>query len=261
MWIVNLTLFLLVVLLFTLDRVRNSTTYEGFEYSSKLSVKDIENLKKGQAIMTRMLKDFDAICIKNNITYFIFAGNLIGQRLYGGWIPWDADVDLYVAEKDYNKLKNVLVNTPLKNTWYQTLETDRHYLRPIGALPIGKIHDLTSCYKKCQDGTKWHNGLQIDLNTYKVVNNKIVFNTRNPGELRIEKGISLPDIFPLKRVKYDNIVVNSPQNPDKMLDLHYGKKWREIPPISSRYPHEGRIDPNNTCEHHYKMYPNLYPSR
>ena len=36
-------------------------------------------------------------------------GNLLGAILYKGWIPWDGDVDIMVAEEDFEKLKDVKI--------------------------------------------------------------------------------------------------------------------------------------------------------
>lgn len=258
-WLVYAMLsYFLGLILILSSSLQQGTVYQNFAYSGRLTVQDIFHLKQGQSMMTEMLRQLDSICTQHNIAYFIFAGNLIGQRLYGGWIPWDADVDVYVAQSDYDRLKEILIRSPPSKTWYQTLETDSSYYRHIGALPIGKLRHLESCYLKCQDGEKWHNGLQIDINTYEIVDGKIVFGTRNKGEKRIEQSIELADIFPLIRVPYDGITVSAPRDIDKMLDLHYGEKWRQLPPISKRFPHEGKIDPHSTCEHHKLQYPQLY---
>lgn len=241
-----------------------STIYENMEYSSKMSIKNIQDLKKGQSIMTNMMKDLDDICTKNNISYFIFAGNLLGSCLYKGWIPWDGDFDIYVFYNDYDKLKQLLKYNPPKNTWYQTLETDTNYTKwfgiqlPNGLYPSGKLRHLKSCYLNNQDREQWHSGFQIDINLYNIIGNNIVLSNEMKGDKRVQSGIKATDIFPLKRVKYENIMLNAPKNPEMILDLHYGKKWRKKPKIKDRYPHEGVLDPNNTCKFHFKMYPELY---
>src|SRR6056300_956496 len=97
----------------------NFTNYDNFEYSDKLTVNDIKELKKGQKKMSNMLKVFDELCQKHNIRYFLIAGSCLGSVLYKGWIPWDADIDLEVHEEDYDKLKTIL-KTELPNTmWFQ----------------------------------------------------------------------------------------------------------------------------------------------
>ena len=88
-----------------------------FEYSDKLSNDNIIQLKKGQIKMGNMLKEFDKICQKHNVRYFLIAGSLIGALGYNGWIPWDGDVDLEVMKRFITLLKNALKTELPENMW------------------------------------------------------------------------------------------------------------------------------------------------
>ena len=118
---------------------------------------------------------------------------------------------------------------------------------------MGKIRDINSCYKNCQDGTMFHNGFMLDLNLFYIRDNKLVM----PDNLKVNY-MTYNDVYPLKRVQFDNIMINIPNNSEKYLIRNYGKKYYNNLPINMRYPHEGILDPHNTCEHHYKLYPNMY---
>jgi len=249
--IICLILFLIYYLKKNKD---NFTNYDNFEYSDKLTVNEIKELKKGQKKMSNMLKIFDELCQKHNIRYFLIAGSCLGSILYKGWIPWDADIDLEVHEEDYDKLKTIL-KTELPNTmWFQDNDTDKYY--PKNNNIIGKIRDLNSCYIEYTNngGTQWHNGIQIDINIYKILpNGSILF----PDQIRTNY-LTINDIYPLKRVPFEDFHVNIMKNSEKYLDRNYGKGWRKILPIKERYPHEGKIDGTKTCPFHYEKYPNLY---
>lgn len=52
------------------------------------------DLRKMQLIQLEMLTEFDRICRKYEIEYFIIAGTLLGAVRHGGFIPWDDDVDV-----------------------------------------------------------------------------------------------------------------------------------------------------------------------
>lgn len=231
------------------------TNYDNFEYSDKLSIDNIKHLKAGQIKMGNMLKEFDKICQKHNIRYFLIAGSLIGLLKYGGWIPWDGDIDLQVHEDDYDKLKTALKKELPKNMWFQNHETDKHHLK---SEFTHKIRDLNSCYIEYTNngGTRWHNGLQIDIVIYKEKNGKISF----PDDKKYY--FTIDDVYPFKRVPFKNgndlFNVNVMNNPNKYLNKKYSKNWTKILPKDKRFPHEGLIDAFNTCKFHYDKYPNLY---
>jgi hypothetical protein len=137
--------------------------------------------------------------------------------------------------------------------WFQNYETDKYY--PKNNNIVGKVRDLNSCYIEYTNngGKQWHNGLQIDINIYKENNGKILF----PDDTSI-KNLTKDDIYPLKRVPFEDFKVTIMNNPKKYLDTKYGKKWITILPKDQRCPHEGKMDANKTCAFHYEKYPELY---
>ncbi|VVU94819.1 LicD family [seawater metagenome] len=54
--------------------------------------------------LTTLLYHLKKIFEKNNITYFIYWGTLIGSVRHGGIIPWDTDIDIFILQKDISKL-------------------------------------------------------------------------------------------------------------------------------------------------------------
>lgn len=58
-------------------------------------------LLKLQEVEFESLMVIDDICRKLNITYFLYGGTLLGAYKYGGFIPWDDDVDIAMSRKDY----------------------------------------------------------------------------------------------------------------------------------------------------------------
>ena len=68
------------------------------------------NLKRGQSIMTDMLRHFDKVCQVTSVTIWC-SGTLIGVVRHKGWIPHDADIDVGMLQSDYDKLKSVIQRT------------------------------------------------------------------------------------------------------------------------------------------------------
>ena len=235
-------------------------THQNLQLSQKLSNQDIINLKKGQQKMSDMLKTFDSLCRRLNppIRYFLIGGSLLGALAYDGWIPWDGDIDIEVHENDYERLTGILANELPKTMWYQDATIDPNYRpHPIKGV-IGKIRHLNSCYieytnSKNPNARQHHNGLQIDLNMWKETNGKVSF----PDNPKVTY-LTTSDVYPLRRVPFDDFYVNVMQNSEKYLRRNYGSKWFKDLPLNKRYPHEGKIDPDKTCPHHKQKYPHLH---
>ena len=54
------------------------------------------------------LVEFDSVCKKNNIQYWLDSGTLLGAIRHGGFIPWDDDIDVCVLMRDYKRLLKCL---------------------------------------------------------------------------------------------------------------------------------------------------------
>jgi len=220
------------------------TQYDNLEYSDNLTKEDIKQIKLGQKKMTNMLRVFNKICKDNNIKYWCTQGTLLGVIRHKGWIPWDGDIDISMLEEDYNKLKIIIQDLLPKDMWFQNSETDKYY--KASQAVEAKIRDLNSCYIEYTNngGTSWHNGLQIDIFVY----NKSSAAKHQPKDI----------IFPLKNMVFEDIKVYVPNNYEKYLNNTFGDNWIELLDKDERFPHEGKMDGENTCKFHYEKYPNIH---
>ena len=179
------------------------------------SKKELEDLQKGQKIMTNMLKEFDKICRTNGLKYWCVGGTLIGTVRHKGWIPHDADIDVAMLDTDFKILENIIQEQLPRNLWFQTSKTDKYFKRPNGNTNYlaPRIRDLNSCYLNCQDGQLWHNGLQLDIFVFQDTMNNIL---RAPYEGKGDiKSIAKNVIFPLKELYFDEVLVYVPNEYNK----------------------------------------------
>ena len=63
-------------------------------------------LEECKKISLDILIDIADFCEKNNITYFLAVGTLLGAIRHKGFIPWDDDIDIMMPRPDYKRLLN-----------------------------------------------------------------------------------------------------------------------------------------------------------
>lgn len=65
-------------------------------------------LREAQLRMLEILKEIDKVCKKNNITYWLDGGSMLGCVRHKGFIPWDDDLDIAIFYEDYHRLLKCL---------------------------------------------------------------------------------------------------------------------------------------------------------
>lgn len=63
-----------------------------------------ENLIPLHDALKELVEDFDQICNRAGVTFFLIYGTLLGAARHQDIIPWDDDVDLGMFRDDYEKL-------------------------------------------------------------------------------------------------------------------------------------------------------------
>lgn len=62
---------------------------------------EANELRRHQLEIFAILLEFQRVCEKLSLRYFLTAGTLLGAARYKGFIPWDDDIDVAMPKKDY----------------------------------------------------------------------------------------------------------------------------------------------------------------
>lgn len=87
------------------------------------------------------------ICEKNNITYYIISGTLLGAVKYKGYIPWDDDIDIALKRQDYLKLIKAIENDNNLDYKILTIYNTKDYYYPYAKL----VYNKTKLYDNAKE--------------------------------------------------------------------------------------------------------------
>ena len=118
-----------------------------------------EILRKLQNTQLEMLRTFNEICKRHNITYFVTWGTALGAIRHNGFIPWDDDIDVGLPREDYEKFI-VVAQKYLPNYYFiQNIYTDPNYPNT-----FAKIRDSrTTFIEKSSQNIRMNHGVYIDV--------------------------------------------------------------------------------------------------
>lgn len=71
---------------------------------SNVGKNECEYLKNAHRILKILLTEFDRVCQKYNLHYYLICGSLLGAVRHKDLIPWDDDVDVAMPRKDFDIL-------------------------------------------------------------------------------------------------------------------------------------------------------------
>ncbi|TAJ15264.1 LicD family protein [Marinilabiliaceae bacterium JC017] len=127
----------------------------------------INTLDSAQKVMLKLLKDFDRLCRKHQLKYWLDSGTILGAVRHSGFIPWDDDLDVCMPREDYEKFKKIANDYLPEDVFLQTRELDKgtkwRFL---------KLRDKYSTYiqkSELNRKIKYHQGIFIDIFPYDIV--------------------------------------------------------------------------------------------
>lgn len=104
--------------------------------------------------------EFDRICTKHDIPYYMLGGTMLGAIRHKGFIPWDDDMDFGVPIEYYEKLIDLLqreLPSPLRCLTYRNSESV--------IFPFFKIDDSSTVISQMHTGiiSKKNIGVNVDV--------------------------------------------------------------------------------------------------
>ena len=117
-------------------------------------------LQEHQQALLCLLGEFDRVCRKLNIAYYLFAGTLLGAVRHQGFIPWDDDLDVVMCRADYNRFLKEAPACLNTESFYLQAEFSEHWPMFFSKLRLNG----TTCLEKYRPkDPKIHQGVYMDI--------------------------------------------------------------------------------------------------
>ncbi len=117
-------------------------------------------LQQHQQALLCLLQEFDRVCRKLNIPYFLFAGTLLGAVRHQGFIPWDDDLDVVMLRADYSRFLKEAPAELDQEKFYLQGEFSHHWPMFFSKLRLNG----TTCLEKYRPkDPKLHQGVYMDI--------------------------------------------------------------------------------------------------
>ena len=120
-----------------------------------------EVLRQAQLIMLDMLIEFDAICKKHKLQYWLDSGTLLGAVRHQGFIPWDDDIDLSMPVEDYHQFLAIAASELSSDIFLQNKGTDPEFKFDYTKLRSNKA-SIVELHEKNKD-VNYHQGVFVDI--------------------------------------------------------------------------------------------------
>lgn len=123
------------------------------------SNKNSSVLRKLQLTELEILREFDRVCKKHNLRYYLVGGTLIGAVRHKGFIPWDDDIDVSMPREDFDKLCSVAKEDFGGSYFLQSSKTEKNCY-----FYYAKLRKNGTCFpEKKFEHTPMHKGIFMDI--------------------------------------------------------------------------------------------------
>lgn len=126
--------------------------------NEKLRVLTPEDIAHIQQALLEMMDDFDALCRRNGLCYFLTGGSALGAVRHQGFIPWDEDMDIIMPRADYDRLTECVDRELGDRYWVQGMKTS-----PVCDLNFLKVRKKGTKYVELFENEPERAGLFLDV--------------------------------------------------------------------------------------------------
>ena len=106
-----------------------------------------------------IMVDVDRFCSDHEIEYCLMGGSALGSKRYGGFIPWDDDLDIFMTPDQYEKFREAFRKEGNKEKYYL-----QEWGYSDGMVTIAKIRlNHTSFLEENLKDWDIHQGIYIDI--------------------------------------------------------------------------------------------------
>lgn len=107
-----------------------------------------------KTILISILEEVNSFCEEKGISYYLFAGTLLGAVRHHGFIPWDDDVDICMRRNEYERFIREYKG---KTTSITGIDKDSKYCYPFAKV----LKENTRVTEKCNYATNI--GIYVDV--------------------------------------------------------------------------------------------------
>lgn len=184
---------------------------EGFDLFSPFIASQYDGkLRSLRELQLDMLREFDRICRKHQIDYFLSGGSMLGAVRHQGYIPWDDDIDVAFLRENYRKFAKVVREELNSKFLYENYNNNDGYHYFFDRITAKNTYFAT----RYSDGYVMPKGISIDIfvfdnapkDSYRfwkgLMNKRLLMNVRWKNTARKGKAYLLSKLLlPILRLK------------------------------------------------------------
>ena len=157
-----------------------------------------------------LISDVTLLLEKYNIIYWAEGGTLLGAVREGGQIKHDDDCDLAILAHDILLIDKII---PELEAWGYSVRSHNRLLK------------IFIPYKQCNWGGRFVKTPCLDIFRYSMKKDNYVLHEKSQRKQWLDAKHDKNDLFPLRRVQFDDIYINIPNKPNKYLKGLYGEDY------------------------------------